>query len=462
MIELKAWEMERSLRDSALPDINYVSDWGNVRVLQDAYDMVIKSFWSSRVPGSGAPEHLIVGAVQAVENMGRDVSAAEMLLTIGMDALQSNDISLLREITSRIFYELELAPVLMKHPYHDFAHPMLWKEISADFPRKRYEFDRKVLEDKVYGGWIGQISGASMGTAIEGYMHENLVKVFGDRLGKFIKEPDTHNDDITYEIAFLLALEENGRSVSSDAVAMKWISYIPFGWSAEYIAMENIKRGVFPPLSGSFFNPFREWIGAQMRCMVEGFVAPADPYEAARVAYLDAIISHSSNGVYGGIHSAVLTSLAFALDDPREIVLESLKYIPRKTEFRCVVEDVVKWCKNSNSWLDVYEQVRERFLRYNWIHLYPNTASVITSLWFGDGDFDRTMEIVASFGYDVDCNAGEVGSVLGAMLGLGGIDIGWYEHFGDILNTYMDGMESISIYEFLVKKTLRCIELLES
>ncbi len=462
MIELKAWEIERDLRDSALPDSNYSGDWGDVRVLRDAYDVILKALWSSRVPGSGAPEHLIVGAVQAVENMGRDVSAAESLLDVGMSALNDNNMNLLREVTSRIFCYLELAPVLIKHPYHDFVHPLGWKEISVAFPKKQYDYDKDMLEDKVYGGWIGQISGASMGTAIEGYMHENLVKVFGGRLGKFVREPDTYNDDITYEIAFLLTLSEDGSDISSESIAMKWISYIPFGWSAEYVAMENIKRGVFPPLSGSFFNPFREWIGAQMRCMVEGLVVPSNPYEAARLAYLDSVISHSANGVYGGVHSAVLTSLAFAINDPRELVVESLNYIHQKTEFRYVVENVVRWCKESDSWLDVYKKVRERFLRYNWIHLYPNTASVITSLWFGEGDFDKSMEIVASFGYDVDCNAGEIGTILGVMLGLGGIDSSWYEHFSGVLNTYMDGMESLSIYEFLVEKTLRCIKMLES
>ena len=36
-----------------------------------------------------------------------------------------------------------------------------------------------------------------------------------------------------------------------------------------------------------------------MRTMVCGLVAPGDPLRAAEYAYLDSIVSHDKNGVYG-------------------------------------------------------------------------------------------------------------------------------------------------------------------
>ena len=65
-----------------------------------------------------------------------------------------------------------------------------------------------------------------------------------------------------------------------------------------------------------------------MRGMVCGMLAPGDPMEAARLAHIDAVISHARNGVYGEIYSAVITSLAFVMDDPRKIVVEGVRYIP--------------------------------------------------------------------------------------------------------------------------------------
>lgn len=173
-----------------------------------------------------------------------------------------------------------------------------------------------------------------MGTAVEGYTHDALIHAFGDKLGTYLYKPSTINDDITYEIAFLLTYEELKEHLTSKDIALNWVAYIPFGWSAEYVALENLKRGIYPPLSGRIANPYQEWIGAQMRCMVQGLVSPGEPCKAARLAFLDSQISHSGNGIYGGIHSAVLTSLAFVYDEPRSIIKKSLEYIPEGTEFK--------------------------------------------------------------------------------------------------------------------------------
>lgn len=96
-------------------------------------------------------------------------------------------------------------------------------------------------------------------------------------LGKsndYVRKPSTYNDDITYEVAFLEALKKNGYSVSSSDIAEEWVALIPSGWSAEDIALKNIMLGIYPPESGYRSNPFREWIGAQMR-VVCGMAAPA-------------------------------------------------------------------------------------------------------------------------------------------------------------------------------------------
>ena len=454
---MKAWEIEHGLRISAKPDKTFQPKWEGIDEFEKFYDNIITLFWKSNVPGSGAPECLIAGAIQSVENMGKNVEEAETYLEKGLGAFDKNDMVSLRSITSSIFHLLDNAVNIPDHPYHRFARPLTWKKISANFPKdKDYKIDKNRLREKILGGWIGQMSGGAMGTFIEGYTHKNLIKTFGESLGTYLSEPNTVNDDITYEIVFLLAYKETGEKITSEDIAKKWVSYIPFGWSAEYIALENLKRGIYPPLSGRFTNPFQEWIGSQMRCMVEGLVSPGRPYNAAKLAFLDSQISHSGNGIYGGIHSAVLTSLAFMYDDIRVVIKKSLDYIPDNTEFKEVVEKTIKWCETYDRWEDVCTQVEEYFKRYNWIHLYPNTASVITSLWFGNGDFDKTMKIVASFGFDVDCNAGEIGTILGVNLGIGGIDSKWYKPFNGILKTYIREFEEIKI-ESLVDQTINCI-----
>ena len=58
-------------------------------------------------------------------------------------------------------------------------------------------------------------------------------------------------------------------------------------------------------------NPYREWIGAQIRADICGYV-PRPPGAAAKLAFRDASLSHTANGIYGAMWSAALVAAAFA------------------------------------------------------------------------------------------------------------------------------------------------------
>ena len=44
--------------------------------------------------------------------------------------------------------------------------------------------------------------------------------------------------------------------------------------------------------------------------------------------------------------------------------------------------------------------------------MVPNHALIIMSLLFGDDDFQKTLMIVNTAGWDTDCNSGNVGCIL--------------------------------------------------
>ena len=116
---------------------------------------------------------------------------------------------------------------------------------------------------------------------------------------------------------------------------------VPFGWSAEWIALRNLNMGLMPPRSGSFRNPYSDWIGAQMRGMVCGMLAPGWPLEAARLAYVDGTVSHARNGIYGEMFAAVLTALAYVRQDERALLAEALNYIPPGSEYAAVACEIL-------------------------------------------------------------------------------------------------------------------------
>ncbi len=457
---MKAWKVEYLLRKNALPEKEFKPFWDEASdLVKNAEDVRVKLLWESKVPGSGAPEHLIVGAVQAAWNRGYDVRAAEKLLSKGFKALKSNDASSLRRISAEIFYALSVALKRKNDAYFRFSHPETFKEIAADFPevhfpKVRVKAGEKTLEDRVCGGWYGQIAGASMGTRIEGYRHKALVRVFGDKLGSYIEKPDGYNDDITYEVAFLDALKEKGRKVTATDIALKWAEEIPFGWSAEQVALDNIRKGIMPPQSALLQNPFGEWIGAAMRGMAPGLVAPNDPRKAAYLAYTDGTISHYANGLYGEIFVAVLSSLAFVIDNPQKLLISAIKFIPKESQLYTVVWEIMGELAYAKSIKKMIRFAEKRFKTYNWIHLYPNLVSVISAIYFSQGDFDRAMNVVAQFGFDADCNGGMAGAVLGVMNGLSGISEKWTAPFNGKIKTYVFGKEELSI-DALCKDTLK-------
>jgi len=308
-----------------------------------------------------------------------------------------------------------------------------------------YEDEDRV--ERVYHGWLGQICGGSYGTALEGYTSENLRKAFGEKLSAYVTEPETYNDDITFQIALLSAAEKlgEGEELSSHAIADEWLRLIYFGWSAEYYALENLRRGIYPPESGSFRNAYSEWIGAQMRTMVCGLLAPGDPVKAARLAWLDSRISHTGNGIYAGIHSAAMTSLAFIIDDPRELLRESRNCIPADTLFLHYFDLAMHTAENSVDHIEAWNKIESEIKQYHWIHAVPNMAAVVFSLWFCDSVLTKAFRILGECGLDVDCNAGEVGTILGIMNNK--VPAGWADPIGDMLKTYVPGYEEMSIKE---------------
>ena len=106
----------------------------------------------------------------------------------------------------------------------------------------KVEIDDEYLA-KTYAGWLAQIIGGAYGTCIEGYTGANIKEKYGE-VDRYIRKPNTYNDDITYELALLLAYEKYGKDTTSKNISDEWIVSIPLGWSAEDFALKNQTAGM--------------------------------------------------------------------------------------------------------------------------------------------------------------------------------------------------------------------------
>lgn len=116
-------------------------------------------------------------------------------------------------------------------------------------------------------------------------------------------------------------------------IAEFWIGLVPAGYTAEAVAMDHLHRGTVSPGSGALDNPFDEWIGVQMRAAICGMVCPGNAPAAARLAWTDGEVSHTSNGILGGVFNAILCARAFVVSDLRQLAEEAVAAIPAESEY---------------------------------------------------------------------------------------------------------------------------------
>ncbi|HJL60416.1 MAG TPA: ADP-ribosylglycohydrolase family protein [Pseudomonadales bacterium] len=300
--------------------------------------------------------------------------------------------------------------------------------------------------DRVYAGVLGKVIGVYLGRPFEGWTYERIQKQLGD-IEYYVHDKlnlplIVSDDDISGTFTFIRSLADHNSNPDITAVDIgnSWLNYIienrsilwwgGMGNSTEHTAFLRLKNGVKPPLSGSEEmngKVVAEQIGAQIFIDGWAMVAPGNPDQAARLAEVAARVSHDGEAVYGAVVLAVMESLAFVENDIQELINKALKYIPRDSVIRQLIDDVRTWHARESDWRATRELLAENYGYDKYggnCHMVPNHGLIIHSLLHGEDDFSRTMKIVNTCGWDTDCNSGNVGCLMGIKNGLSGIDDG--------------------------------------
>lgn len=326
--------------------------------------------------------------------------------------------------------------------------------------------------DKVHGAWLGAAVAGALGMSVEG-MHKNDLKPYLTELGQwpltdYIKRLPPHrdperkqwftaedwgpagfgpDDDTLYQVANLLLLEEKGPEITSQDIADKWLaSFSVFEAQncgrAVRVAERRLKEGIMPPESGQ--HEMGEFMGGQMKGEFWGYVLPGNPAEAARYGRLDAEVAFHTDGIYGEMFMAALTAEAFFESDPAKLLEAGLAVIPDDCDYAKCIRDVITW---HEQWPDDWEKAHEQ-IDAKWApegaknrRVFPNNAVNALALLYGDGDFDKTITIAVMAGWDTDTNAGDVGPVMGVVLGPGAISAKWIEPIGNTFRCDVKGAE---------------------
>ncbi len=299
--------------------------------------------------------------------------------------------------------------------------------------------------EKIYAGVLGKIIGVYLGRPVEGWAYQKIIDTFGDL--PYYKHRECNvplvvaDDDISGTFAFFRALEDNdySRELTAREVGNAWLNYIiedktilwwgGLGRSTEHTAYLNLKRGIDAPQSGSIAQngqTIAEQIGAQIFMDAFAMACPGDPDLAVHFVKNAASVSHDGLAVEAACYLAAMEAMAFDEKDLNKLMDAGLRYV-KDRRLLAMIDDVRSICETEKDWRRVREMIDAGYgyhLYPGCCHMIPNHAMVLASLILGGDDFQESIRIAASVGYDTDCNAGNVGCLNGIRLGLDGINAG--------------------------------------
>lgn len=322
------------------------------------------------------------------------------------------------------------------------------------------ELPAHIYYDKVLGSWLGQIIGNILGLPTEGKFIEkpnpNYVTYYQQvPLGAFT------DDDTSMEWVFLHMLEEHGFEITYVQIRDEWIEHINSAiWCANARARELMDKGYVPPETGcKENNEYWGFIDAQIECELFGLIHPGMPSKAYEMARFFARVTNDDYAVEAAAFYAAMFSCAFFESDVSLIVETAFSLVPKNSLTWEVISDVIRWHEEIEDWRETRERIWRKYGSYGWISSPLNLASVVMSILYGNGDFELSLMIANSAGWDNDCNAATVGGLLGLIVGEKGIKERWKKPLMNIyINTNRDNLPAFEPITEIALRTQKIAE----
>ncbi|MAI52935.1 MAG: hypothetical protein CMP96_01105 [Gammaproteobacteria bacterium] len=338
---------------------------------------------------------------------------------------------------------------------------------------------------RIEGAWLGRVSGCMLGKAVErfsmqagqpavaAYLEEVNALPLRDYIPASEAAPplllqtcckdqfdvSMPDDDINYSVLALMLLETHGQDLTTSAVARAWLKHLPLAstYTAERAAYRKLLvdgHEWFAEGSDLGFdidecadNPYSDWIGAQIRADVYGWVCPGEPERAARFAAIDAQLSHRGEGVYGAVVVAAMGAVLAGGGTLEEAVSQALLQIPQDCDCAGVIRRAQSLAANEAGGAII----RAEYQNLHVVHTVNNLGLVLWSLLRNADDFSAAIGDVVAEGLDTDCN----GATVGALWSLQGKPIPkhWLSPWQGAVGVSLAGQSQLTI-DALVERTV--------
>lgn len=340
-----------------------------------------------------------------------------------------------------------------------FLLPLLELTVGPAPADELREISRSELEDRIRGGWAGQMIGNIQGLPFE-FKYKDAPGPLPDFTPNLPRCPS--DDDTDIEWVHLHAMSRTkSLEVPYPELATQWIQSINRKvWVSNKRARALMGRGVVPPWTShpALNSHARYNLSGQFCVEAYGLIAPGLPARAARIGAHYAKITVRGEPVQACAYWTSMIALAFFEKDIRPLAERCLDAVDPASEHAEMVRDVLTWQEQMpGDWRGTRARIQEKYRDqrgWNMNATVTNGAFVLTALLYGDGDFVRTLRLAFALGYDADCNAATCGAVLGVMLGARALESrpGWVlpSHYD---NRTRDGLPKTQSLEELVALT---------
>ena len=320
--------------------------------------------------------------------------------------------------------------------------------ISCQRPSESISINRDDYKDKLRGFWLGSCIANWTGLPTENQRTDFPFFTdsdFGPGKYDYVLDQDPWgaDDDTDIEYVYQHAIEKfNNYMLTGEQISTVWQDHIglPKLWVSNLSALGQMQNGALPPAT-SFpeNNPMWDMIDAQLTTEVFGALAPGRPDVAIEIAQLPIrttayLHSEWASEFYIIMHSlAARVDLSLSRKDQLIWLAEQARRRVPEWSYIADMYDFVKAAYDENpdkdNWEITRDDVAQRYQHTQtagYHYKYPwdsgiNFAASMVSLFYGEGDYKKTIRIGCMCGWDSDNPTATWGGLLGLLYGHEGL-----------------------------------------
>lgn len=306
------------------------------------------------------------------------------------------------------------------------------------------------LKDRARGSLAGLAIGDAIGRPVEGFSAAEIQAAHGRVTGYLDPEP-AGSDDTEYALLTAKTVQRVGVGATAEDFAQTWIEDVlpqaddfKGGGFSEMAAIDNLRRGIRPPLSGDTMHGWSD--GLAMRVSPLGIVADGDVELARRLAEADGAVSHTTEGIWAGVVVAVAVTTALTGADAAACYDAGLAAIPADSWTARNLRDARDLVHSGldDDALALALHDRLAVADYFWADLAPEAVGLaMASVLHADGRAAESILFAVNMGRDADTTAAIAGCIGGAISGIGDLPEEWVAGLRPVVGSCIRSMAGI-------------------